>query len=122
MSSMKEKAKFPSDWCSYCQLLPDECANSGCPLNGLWVKFEDAEEACQKCNYREVIRIRKEEMRELKQKLKRLISDIDVSLRHIAERGKCDVTLTTNFINQVKKELEKMLDELLKEKKEAKTT
>ena len=42
--SLKEKAKFPSDWCSYCQLERDECANSGCPLNGLWIRLEDAQQ------------------------------------------------------------------------------
>ena len=77
-------------------------------------KLEDVEEACQKCEYREVVRIRKEEARELKQKLHNLLSFVE-------RRPSCYGLLGDHrYIDEWFESLKMKVEELLKEKKEAK--
>ena len=77
---LKEKAK------TLRELIINVCGRDiciGCPISTHHncddyeelVRLEDVEEACEKCDYREVVRIRKEEARELKQKLQQLLKE-----------------------------------------------
>jgi len=79
---LKEKAK------TLRELIINVCGRDiciGCPISTHHncddyeelVRLEDVEEACEKCDYREVVRIRKEEARELKQKLRQLFKEIE---------------------------------------------
>lgn len=120
MNSLKEKARFPSDWCMHCQLMPDECADVDCPLNGLWVRLEDAEEQLSDVHKHLEIcvmerRILLEQYKKLKQKLQQLHKAYHEATSHWESLCKYGVPL---------KELEKFdkkFEELLKEEKEAKS-
>jgi hypothetical protein len=109
MSGLKEKAKFGKD---IFKTLADAFRENYDLWNSLqfeeWVRLEDVEAECQKCDYREVVRIRKEEARELKQKLQQFAIFLD----DFYKRRRNQI---------VRPKFYEIFGELLKEEKEAKS-
>ena len=143
MKSMKDKAKTLSDlfweneleWNKWLRMGVTESKQVALApkYQEKWVRLEDVKEACEKCDYREVVRIRKEEARELKQKLQQLrdeiigyVDDFDV----VSFLEKNDITYDSSWlkyklyelIGEFRTELImrfSKFEELLKEEKEA---
>jgi len=143
MSSLKQKAKTLSDlfweneleWNKWLRMGVTESKQVALTpkYQEKWVRLEDVKEACEKCDYREVVRIRKEEARELKQKLQQLrdeiigyVDDFDV----VSFLEKNDITYDSSWlkyklyelIGEFRTELImrfSKFEELLKEEKEA---
>jgi len=143
MSSLKQKAKTLSDlfweneleWNKWLRMGVTESKQVALApkYQEKWVRLEDVKEACEKCDYREVVRIRKEEARELKQKLQQLrdeiigyVDDFDV----VSFLEKNDITYDSSWlkyklyelIGEFRTELImrfSKFEELLKEEKEA---
>ena len=143
MSSLKQKAKTLSDlfweneleWNKWLRMGVTESKQVALApkYQEKWVRLEDVKEACEKCDYREVVRIRKEEARELKQKLQQLrdeiigyVDDFDV----VSFLEKNDITYDSSWLKYKLYELIggfrtelimrfSKFEELLKEEKEA---
>ena len=144
MSSLKQKAKTLSDlfweneleWNKWLRMGVTESKQVALApkYQEKWVRLEDVKEACEKCDYREVVRIRKEEARELKQKLQQLHNEIigyfnDFDVVSFLEKNdiKYDAWIKSKMFMLIGEFRDELImrfskfEELLKEEKEAET-
>ena len=110
MQTLKEKAKTPSELTAWMFQKYLERKDSK------WVRLEDVEEECQKCNYREVVRIRKEKARKLKQKLQQFKFDVEEELKVLGDevdRGCWNPLNVWDLLFAIKTFVDKKFEELL---------